>query len=342
MRTLQQDSIAQQGSASSVAHADSNATEHFVLTPRTVLSWLPRSATPAQQDSAIQAHFKPGPIRWSNRPDTLHLPGHDKGHNMLDVQLPQYYREGFFSKDSLFHPELPGGRYGMAGDPVPYTAHGDNIITSLLLVSFIMAVVSVASAKGFIARQAKSFFYKQREGITEVTETTTELYFQGFLVVLTCLLMALLFYFNTTDYGDTLTLPTPYHLIAIYLAMTAVYWIAKVVLYSVVNSIFFGGKRNGQWIKSLLFITSLEGVLIFPLVLLQAYLDLGSEKVLTGFVIVLVFVKLLTIFKTYIIFFRQNVVQLQIILYFCTLEIIPLLAFWGALGITANSLKINF
>ena len=37
---------------------------------------------------------------------------------MLDVQLPQYYREGFFSKDTLFHPELPGGRYGVAGDPI--------------------------------------------------------------------------------------------------------------------------------------------------------------------------------------------------------------------------------
>jgi len=33
---------------------------------------------------------------------------------------------------------------------------------------------------------------------------------------------------------------------------------------------------------------------------------------------------------------------LQIILYFCTLEIIPLLALWSGLEVIVNALKINF
>ena len=60
--------------------ADTAVHHRTVLTPKMVLSWLPRNATPAQQDSAIQAHFKPSEIRWSSRPDTLHLPGHNRGH----------------------------------------------------------------------------------------------------------------------------------------------------------------------------------------------------------------------------------------------------------------------
>ena len=76
---------------------DSAVTTYRPLTPAQVLKWLPRDATPAQQDSVIQAHFKPCEIHWSERPDTLHLPGHDRGHNMLDVDIPQYYREGFSS-----------------------------------------------------------------------------------------------------------------------------------------------------------------------------------------------------------------------------------------------------
>ena len=95
---LQQESVFEQEGGG--VQGDTVVHHHTVLTPKMVLSWLPRSATPAQQDSAIQAHFQPSEIRWSNRPDTLHLPGHDKGHNMLDVNLPQYYREGFFSKTS--------------------------------------------------------------------------------------------------------------------------------------------------------------------------------------------------------------------------------------------------
>ena len=190
---------------------------HRPLTPAQVLSWLPRNATPAQQDSAIQAHFKPGEIRWSTRPDTLHLPGHDRGHNMLDVNLPQYYREGFFSKDSLFHPELRGGRNGVAGDPVPYTVHSDNLLTGLLLFCLIMVVVTFSSVKDFLVRQAKSFFYFSHDVASEMSETAVELRFQFFLVLLSCLLCSLLFYFYTLYFiGESFILRSPYYLILIY------------------------------------------------------------------------------------------------------------------------------
>ena len=337
---LQQDSITHESVG---MQGDSVAPKHTPLTPAMVLSWLPSNATPAQQDSAIQAHFKPAEIHWSQRPDTLHLPGHDKGHNMLDVQLPQYYREGFFSKDTLFHPELPGGRYGVAGTPVPYSVHADNIITTLLLLCFVLAVISLSNARHFIFRQSKLLFHMPYENTTTVTETANELRFQTFLVFLTCLLMALLFYFYTLDhYGDTFALPSQYHLIAVYLGMTMGYFLFKTLLYTVVNGIFFDGKRNEQWLKFLLLITSFEGILLFPAVVLHAYFDLALQNVLIYFIIALIIVKFLTIYKCYNIFFRRNVVKLQIILYFCTLEIMPMAAFWATLEMIANSLKINF
>ena len=110
------------------------------LTPQQVLSQLPGNATPAQQDSAIQQHIKASPIHWSNRPDTLHLPGQPVGKSFRNIDLPKYYKESFFSGDSLFHPELPGGRRGVAGDPILYSISGDNLITSLLLGCFVLAI----------------------------------------------------------------------------------------------------------------------------------------------------------------------------------------------------------
>ncbi len=338
---LQQDSIVH---SSVGAQGDSAAApKHTTLTPAMVLSWLPRDATPAQQDSAIQAHFKPGPIRWSQRPDTLHLPGHGKGHNMLDVELPQYYKEGFFSRDTLFHPELPGGRYGVAGDPVPYSVHSDNTITLLLLVIFIMAVILLSGARNFLARQAKTFLYGHYDGGADITETGSEVRFQLFFVLLTSLLLSLFFYFYTLQYyGDTFILRSQYYLITIYLAMSTAYFLLKAACYTIVNNVFFDGKRNQQWLKSLLFIITLEGMLSFPLIILWAYFGLSTQTVAIYFTGVLVIVKILTFYKTYVIFFRRNVVKLQIFLYFCTLEIVPLLALWGSVEITANSLKINF
>jgi hypothetical protein len=121
-----------------------------------------------------------------------------------------------------------------------------------------------------------------------------------------------------------------------------IYFAAKALLYTVVNNVFFGGKINRHWLKTKLFISSMEGIILFPAVLLQAYFDMSEKNVIIYFVFVLIIVKILTFFKCYVVFFRRNVVKLQIILYFCALEMVPLLAFWGALDYVANSLKINF
>ena len=66
---------------------------HHELTPAEVLSWLPRTATPAQMDSAIRANIKPCKITWSQCPDTLHLPGWPAGKSYKKFSLPQYYKE---------------------------------------------------------------------------------------------------------------------------------------------------------------------------------------------------------------------------------------------------------
>ena len=338
---LQQEGVV--GQESFGVQGDTAVHHHTTLTPKMVLSWLPRSATPAQQDSAIQAHFKPSEIRWSSRPDTLHLPGHDKGHNMLDVDLPQYYREGFFSKDSLFHPELPGGRYGVAGDPIPYTTQHDDVITTLLLLLFVLATIAFSNTRQFIVRQTKHFFNTSREGLTEITETSMEIRFQIFLTVLTSLLLAILFYFYTLNFiGETFLLGSQYHLIAIYLGLVLAYFLIKTLLYTVVNNTFFDSKKNRQWMKSFLYITFIEGALLFPLVVIWTYFDISIQNAVIYVLVIFLIVKILNLFKCFLIFFRQNVVKLQIILYFCTLEIIPMALLWGALVFTANSLKINF
>ncbi len=338
---MQQDSIAHV--STDISGSDSAVVKHHPLTPAQVLSWLPRNATPAQQDSAIQSRFHPGEIHWSEHPDTLHLPGHPPGVDLMKAEIPQYYREGFFSKDSLFHPELQGGRIGVAGDPVPYRVHNDNVITSLLLACFLVSIYLFANARQFFVKEAKNFFYTPREERTDFSETGNELRYQVFLVGITSLLISLLFYFHTLYYiGETFILQSQYTLIAIYFVIVIIYVGVKMGLYTFVNLVFFNGKRNQQWLKSFLFIITLEGVLLFPAVLLGGYYEMDIHNVTTYVIISILFVKLLTIYKCFIIFFRPNVVSLQIILYFCTLEIVPLLALWGVLVMTANNLKINF
>lgn len=311
--------------------------------PSQVLRLLPKDATPAQQDSAIQATFQPKEVHYSSRPDTLHLPGHGVGKSIRDVSLPQYYKESFFSTDTLFHPELSGGRIGVAGDPAPYLLRGDDVITMLLLSCFIVGLVAFSKSWNFISRQAERFFYVPRSANATDTETSGELRFQFFLVLQTGLLFALLQYFYTQEYiATTFILSSQYQLIAIYFGMNMGYFILKGLLYHGVCSVFFGARKSVQWLKSLLFITGMEGVSLLPLVLLQVYFDLPLRNAMVYVIIMLFLVKLLTFYKSYLTFFRRNAAFMQIILYLCALEVVPLAAFGGAMVMIGNSLKINY
>ncbi len=310
-------------------------------TPYQVLRLLPKDATPAQQDSAIQAWFEPQEIRYSERPDTLHLPGHDVPRNLMAVDIPQYYRENFFSKDSLYHPELDGGRYGVAGDPVPYTIKNDDMLTGLLLLSFLLIVITFAHSSSFLIKQFKDFFRNPRG--EDNTETGTEIKVQLVFVLLTCIMCSLLYFFYAKTWiADTYILSSEYTLLAIFGIVMTAYFYLKFALYSFVNKIFFDRRMDKKILTTNLFIVSLEGVALFPIVLLLSYFSISPQNAALYCILVVVFVKILTFYKTNTIFFKQNADVLQIILYFCALEIVPLSILWGGLAFIANILKVNF
>ena len=311
-------------------------------TPYQVLQLLPKDATPEKQDSAIQSWFQPGEIHYSEQPDTLHLPGHDKGHNPREIHIPDYNKERFLADDSLYHPELAHEPYGIAGDPIPYNISNDNVISSLLLGCFVMTLLAFAISKNFVVQQIKDFFYIPRREDIKIP-TSSELIALFYFALQTCLLLSMAYFFYVKAHvADTFVFAEEYLFIGLLFIITLGYTILKYPLYTLVNYTFFVGKNNGQWLHTLLLLSAVEGALLFPAVLFQSYFDIPLQNTVFYAVFVLILVKILTFYKCFVIFFRKNGLFLQIILYFCTLEIIPLLALWGGLGIITNALTINY
>jgi len=328
-----------------VLHTDAGQTTHTAVQPRPrqVAEKLPSESTHTQRDSALQAPAYKENTHLSSRPDTLHLPGTGKGKSYKDISLPLYYKENFFSKDSLYHPEIKGGRYGVAGDPLPYTIKGDSVMTTMLLGSFILALIAFANSRRFIYMQAKNFFFEPREGTDDVAETTNEYRFQFFLMLQTCLLLSIISFIYTQErVADTFLLESQYHLTAIFFGSFAAYFAIKLLLQALINWVFFDRRSNNRWFKSSLFIISAEGIAIFPLVMLMSYFNLSMQSTVTYMAVVIISVKLLSFYKCLIIFFKRNAVFSQIFLYFCALEIMPLLLLYGTLVTVIDCLKINF
>ena len=189
---------------------------------------------------------------------------------------------------------------------------------------------------------AKNFFYIPKTEYA-ITETSTEVKAQFFFLLQTCLLLALLYFFYTRTYtASTFVLSDEYLLVAIMGGVFIGYFLLKYLIYAYVNLVFFDAKRNGQFFRTLLALHSFEGILLFPIVALLTFFDIPAQTVAYYTIFVVILVKILTFYKSFVIFFRQNGLYLHIILYLCALEIIPLFALWGGLAVIANALKINF
>lgn len=312
-------------------------------TPYQIISRLPKTATPWQQDSAIRANYKFPQVDWSKRSNPMKTPlGKADKHSGFTLDKPMYHSKSLVQPDSVYKPEQAVYRQGVSGDPIPYNISNDNLITSILLGCFILATVSIAQSGNFIQRHIKNFFHTQREGTTAIKETGSELRFLSFLLLQASLLFALIFFFysKTLDNG---TSELPQHLIiGIYTSIIIIYLLAKTLLYNFAGWVFFDRKKNEHWTKFGLFLTATEGIALFPFVMLHAYFNFSIETTVICTLTVVILAKLLSFYKTYIIFFKKTTDFMQSFLYFCAFEVVPLGILWGVLVFLDDYLKVNF
>ncbi len=343
-----QDSISTtvDGQEELAANQESQASSHKsngFHTPAEIISWLPKTATPWQQDSAIRANYKFPNVDWQHAPNPMRTPT-TKADPEIKSSLtkPMYYSHSLVQPDSIYRPEQVAYRPGVAGDPVPYTIASDNLITSVLLICFAFAAIAIAKGGNFLQRQIKNFFRTPREGTTVITETSGELRFQLFLVVQTCLIFAIIFFFFSRDFvGESFSI-AHYQILGLFTGAFALYFCIKMLLYATVDWVFFDKKKNEQWMKAFLFLSSIEGIALYPAVLLLAYFNLSINATVIYAIIIVIIAKLLAFYKTYIIFFKRSGAILQSFLYFCALELMPLGTLWGVLAMMDNYLKQIF
>ncbi|MBR1502448.1 MAG: DUF4271 domain-containing protein [Prevotella sp.] len=256
------------------------------------------------------------------------------------VELPQYYREGQFVGDTLFYQEIEGGNYGVPGTTLQKTALHSDLIILLLIGCILIYNFTISHSWGILTKQTKALFYSRK---TEPSTGTG--YEQQFLLLLlttSCIVCSIYLYlYVMTFVSETFILSSEYLLLPIIFAMFAGYHALRFLCYYIVNITFFSSQQNGKFMTSSLFLSGMAGVLLLPGVFLMAYFDLSAVAMIIYAGIVLFLVKILSFYKSYDIFFKGNVYFLQNILYFCALEITPLVMLFSGLSAIVGILKVN-
>ena len=228
--------------------------------------------------------------------------------------------------------------YIIEGQPVPRHIGNDTTIMILMLVCFLFFIVALASVKPIATKILKEMFLTPRDE-NWGSSSGTELRFGLAMACLACLTMAIFTFIAVNE--QISVIPPEHGYLWPVLLLTAVfmaYLLLKWLTYSLVNCTFFSSKKNLHWSHFYLQTISVEAILLFPATLLLLYLDIPTEKMVYFFFFVFLFVKILSFYKSWAIFFRQNDFYLQTFLYFCTLEIVPTVSLAGMLVLTVERL----
>lgn len=314
--------------------AESQAFEGNVSNEQHVLRTTNDSV--AQSTYATKSH-------WDVKVDSLLMPSQGKEIEVKMNPLPKYYKESYFSNDSLLHSELVAGRYGVAGEPVPYSIRNDGVLTPILMLGLFLLVFSIKKASQFFKFQMRHFFHTLRTDSILERESSSKMRYLLFAEVSTAMMLTFVFYSYAQDYiTDTYITTSEYAIIGFFFLAVIGVFALQHLLQAMVNNVFFTRYQRRQWSSAQMMLTTCCGVLLVPVFMLLAYFGLSVENSLIYTLIVVLFVKILLIYKCFQIFFRKIGAILQIFLYFCTLEVIPLLLLWGVLVIIANNLKVNY
>ncbi len=227
------------------------------------------------------------------------------------------------SADSLA-PMLPG----LEGEPLPYLLRHDDVVTCILFLCFFLMVYVYGRGRKVFLRHAKDFFYPARErGGLFVEEAGSERRYALLLTLQSSFMLGLLTFDRLQDASASPfpELP-PQWLPVLGMCLFATYFVVKMWLFGLVNAVFFPGAARESWADSYSMLLCLEGVLLFPIVLLVVYFDLGTVATTASVVGAIALVKALLFYKCSVIFFAGFHGFLRLIVYFCALEAVPLLA----------------
>ena len=221
---------------------------------------------------------------------------------------------------------------GMQGEPLPYTLCSDNIINGTVILCFLFLTYALKNCKKYLAQHIKSLFaHKERASLFDEIVNTTSRYI--FTLILVTSISSGIYLFNYFIHTNVLLNKIVPHGIAlgIYISIILLYIGIKWSMYRFIDWIFFDKEKHKTWIQFYFNTTGGISLLLFPAVLLIIYSEIGYNKGNYLILIILFLAKILLFYKCFRNFFYHFHGFIHFIVYFCALEIIPLILLWKGL-----------
>lgn len=209
------------------------------------------------------------------------------------------------------------------GIPVMEPLYVNDCFVGVLLVSFF--VLSVVLSCGWkMLEGILSDFFLPREYTKEGTKTTHALYMRLGMYSVSFMTTALFFAVYVIRHG-ALEMAQGFRLTLLFLALLVAVYVLKQGLYRAVNWVFFDKVQALAWRWSYSNWVILSGILMFVISLSSVFFDLSAHALDILLVLYIVLIEICLFFKAFHIFYAKKYGVLLLIVYLCTLELMPLL-----------------
>lgn len=317
-----------------------NASEYWVT--RVVRQM--KGCSPSKIDSVIQANLPPRKIQWSQRPDTLEIPGLEGRVAYSIDNLPKCYHLGYFQDNVLLHPELEVRPHGIQTEPIPHHPRQDSIISSMLILCFVLISFVIHATRRFLSHQSHEFFQSPEH---KDNHTDPNLVIGTWSTLLVYALLALIgsilfFYYAQSNYNLFLCNIPSHNLRGIYVGIFMLFFVARNALSSFINWIFFDKTSRQEWRLSYNFLLICETTTLLACTAIGLYISCSAETLLYSAFAIIGLFKITLLYKTYKTFSFKIYGFMHLLSYLCALEIIPLMALGVLLMNVTDSLITKF
>ncbi len=218
---------------------------------------------------------------------------------------------------------------GVAVEKRSYDMGNDRYVSLLLFVVLIAYLFILSRNRFYIKEQMVQLFGRRSRTTYAVPSTQKEFRGTVFFHTVATLMWAFFGFSILYAYNPQIvTMVAPLRMGTAVLVITLAMMLLQKLLYLFVNWIFFDKKKREEWSLNRNLLISIEGIVLFPAILLLLYSPFEMKFIGFGILILLLFSRIYLMIRTFLIFFGKFYDGLHLILYFCTLEAMPLF-FWG-------------
>ena len=249
----------------------------------------------------------------------------------------------FFAGDTLLHAEVPYRPFGFAASSVPFHLRNDGWSGVFLFLCLLLAAGLALRLRKVFSELVRNAFFPI-PGKTDDPIVDDPLRYSTRLVAVCLFSLSLAMVAFTYTQCDVSYYPfpeTPYILFFVFFVLSLCYFLTKKLMGSFVNWIFFRREKIFTWKRSYTFLLAAESVVFLFFALVVVFLPVPVNIIRLIALSIVVFFKILLLFKIYQIFFPKMYGTLHLIVYFCTLELMPLLVMQQILTYTEALLTVK-